>query len=114
MIVRIWHGRTSASNAASYARHARETVFPALARIDGFRGAMLLRRDKVDETEFVVQTVWNSMDAVRKFAGDQVDLAVVEPAARRVLSTFDEFVRHYELAESEGDCRCCEPRSGDR
>jgi heme-degrading monooxygenase HmoA len=45
--------------------------------------------------EFVVITLWDSMQAVRAFAGDTPDVAVIEPAARAVLAAFDQFVRHY-------------------
>ena len=113
MIVRVWHGWAAPADADAYARHATETVFPSLARIDGFRGAMLLRRDDPPAVEFVVETIWESLEAVREFAGDELEVAVVEPAARRVLSRFDDYVRHYQLADSAGTCTCCDvTRSG--
>ena len=57
----------------------------------------MLRRETDGETEFAVLTKWDSMDAVTRFAGPQPDLAVVEPAAREVLSDFDEHVRHFDV-----------------
>ncbi|HJQ13017.1 MAG TPA: hypothetical protein VJ840_18440 [Gemmatimonadaceae bacterium] len=103
MIARIWHGWTTPQNATRYAKHATETVFPALARIHGFRGGVLLQHDDQDEVEFIVQTLWDSLKAVREFAGTDPDVAVVEPAARKVLSRFDEYVRHYELNGAIGE-----------
>jgi heme-degrading monooxygenase HmoA len=97
MIVRIWHGKAVGEQAHAYERHVSARVFPALGAIGGNKGAFLLRRDTDDGAEFVVLTIWDSMEAVREFAGDDPEVAVVEPNARAVLSSFDEFVRHYQL-----------------
>jgi heme-degrading monooxygenase HmoA len=72
-------------------------VLPALKSIPGHAGAMVLRREDGNEIEFAVLTMWESMDAVRQFAGAHPDIAVVEPDAQRVLSSFDETVRHFDL-----------------
>ncbi|HYG84829.1 MAG TPA: antibiotic biosynthesis monooxygenase [Azospirillum sp.] len=98
MIARLWRGSATTQNAEGYERHARDTVFPALASIPGHRGAILLRRGTGDGTEFLVLTLWDSMDAVRGFAGDAAQTAVVEPEARAVLADFDDVVRHFEVA----------------
>jgi heme-degrading monooxygenase HmoA len=103
MIVRIWRGWTLPEKAAAYARHAAETVFPQLRRINGFRSGVLLQRRERDVVEFVVETTWDSLDAIREFAGEHIDRAVVEPRAREVLLRFDEFVRHYELLHNTGE-----------
>jgi heme-degrading monooxygenase HmoA len=98
MVVRSWRGQAaSAEDADAYVRHLRDSVFPELARIAGHRDAQLLRRDLDGPVEFLVLTSWDSMEAVRRFAGDEPERAVVEPAARAVLSDFDESVRHYEV-----------------
>ena len=97
MIVRVWRSESTPENAERYVHHATAHVFPALARIRGHRGAYLLRRDTDGRVEFLVLTFWDSMAAVRAFAGDRSDAAVVEPDARAVLSGFDDFVRHYQL-----------------
>ncbi|MGD8328980.1 MAG: antibiotic biosynthesis monooxygenase [Acidobacteriota bacterium] len=98
MITRIWHGWTSASDADAYERLLRETVFPGIAArgIGGYRGAHLLRRYDGDEIEFVTIMWFDSIDAVRTFAGDNHELAVVPEAARRLLVRFEERSRHYE------------------
>jgi hypothetical protein len=59
----------------------------------------VLRRADGGRVEFLVMTLWDSMDAVRRFAGDNPEAAVVEPEARAVLSEYDNFVRHYEVYE---------------
>jgi heme-degrading monooxygenase HmoA len=90
----------AAENASAYHRHATERVFPALNEIPGHRGAYLLMRQTDDQVEFLAVTLWDSIESIRQFATDDVDRAVVEPEARAVLSNFDDFVRHYEVAEA--------------
>jgi heme-degrading monooxygenase HmoA len=88
----------SAANADAYQRHVTTNVFPSLSAIAGHRGAYVLRRTTADQVEFLVITLWDSMDSIRSFAGDNPESAVVEPEARAVLSDFDKFVQHYEIA----------------
>jgi len=97
LILRMWRGRTTPQKSRDYVEHVTGKVFPALQAIDGHRGAYLLRRSVDDEVEFVVLTLWESMDAVRKFAGPKPENAVVEPEARAVLADFDELVAHFEI-----------------
>jgi len=103
VIARRWRGWADGpANAAAYVAHFEGTVRPQLERTDGFIGATLERvEDDGGRTEVVVVTRWASMDAVRAFAGDEVDVAVVEPEARAVLSDFDRRVRHIELADGD-------------
>jgi heme-degrading monooxygenase HmoA len=98
VILRLWHGWTSPENATAYEDFLRTTMFPSMHRVDGFAGAELLRRDDGDEVAFVTITRFESLDAVRAFAGDDYEVAVVEPEARALLSRFDERSTHYELA----------------
>lgn len=98
MIARVWRGVAVAGNADAYQHHAIGTVFPGLRDIPGHRGACLLRRAVGGRTEFLAVTFWESIDAIRAFAGSDPDTAVVEPEARAVLAEFDDFVRHYEVA----------------
>lgn len=98
MIVRLWRGWAPAATADQYQTHVTTAVFPKLRRIDGFAGARVLRRAAGHRVEFLVMTEWASWDAVRAFAGESPEVAVVEPEARAVLSDFDEHVQHFELA----------------
>ena len=97
MIVRMWFGRSRRDMANQYTEHVTTKVVPSLAGIPGHRGALVLRRDDGDETEFAVLTMWDSMEAVQRFAGPEPARAVVEPDARQVLSTVDDTVRHFEI-----------------
>jgi len=98
MIVRIWRGQATAKNADAYVEHVTRTVFPELAALAGHEGAWLLRREVDGGTEFLAVTLWTSLESIRSFAGDDIAAAIVEPEARAVLSGFDDFARHYELA----------------
>ena len=97
VIIRMWKGKVKIGMATDYRRHLQATVFPQLRKLPGFLGAQLLDRDQNGGSEVVVMTRWDSMDAVRKFAEDQPDRAVVEPRAREVLASFDDTVAHYEV-----------------
>jgi heme-degrading monooxygenase HmoA len=95
-------------NADAYPRHFRENVVPELRKLAGFLGADLSRRQLGDQIEFLVLTRWQSMDAIRGFAGADTERAVVEPAAIAVLVEFDSAVHHYvvieEVAQSRAQC----------
>ncbi len=97
MILRMWSARATVEKSGEYVEHATKKVFPALGAIAGHRGAYLLRRAVDGAVEFVVLTLWESMEAVRKFAGVRPERAVVEPEARAALTAFDEFVTHFEV-----------------
>src|SRR5215469_7210508 len=99
MIVRMWKARSTPKQAASYIEHATKTVFPEVRNIAGHRGDYLLRRELEDGVELVVLTLWDSMEAVRRFAGSEPNRAVVEREARAVLTSFDEYVTHFEVVE---------------
>jgi heme-degrading monooxygenase HmoA len=101
MIARVWRGAATKENADAYRRHATQNVFPELAGIDGHRGAFLLARESSGEVEFIALTLWDSIEAVKRFAGANPDVAVVEPEAKAVLSNFDDFVRHYDVHRAD-------------
>lgn len=97
MILRMWKARSTVEKSGEYIQHATMRVFPALRAIEGHRGAYLLRRAVDGVVELMVLTLWESMEAVRKFAGVKPEQAVVEPEARAVLTDFDERVKHFEI-----------------
>lgn len=98
MISRIWRGWTAREHADAYERLLRSEILPGIARrgISGYRGAHLLRREVEDGVEFVTICWFDSLDAVREFAGDDYETSVVPPRARDLLSRFDDRSRHYE------------------
>jgi heme-degrading monooxygenase HmoA len=105
VIARIWSAQTTREQAPVYADHLRRRVIPELKMLDGYAGAMLLERAASDPVEIVVITYWDSMDAVRAFAGPDPDHAVVAEEAAAVLISHDERVRHYAVVMEDGDRR---------
>ncbi|HTI80986.1 MAG TPA: antibiotic biosynthesis monooxygenase [Acetobacteraceae bacterium] len=99
MVIREWRGRASASSADAYPDHFRKNVLPELRHIRGFLGATLSRRVVAGTIEFLVLTRWESLDAIRSFAGGDTGRAVVEPGAVAALIDFDATVQHYEVIE---------------
>ena len=92
----MWRGWAPLATADDYQRHYEAEVGDHLRSVDGFRGARLLRLD--DGREVTSITFFTSLAAVRAFAGDDYERAVVEPAGRRALSRWDERVAHHEVA----------------
>ena len=98
MIIRVWTADATPEGAAKSEARFAEQILPKLKRIDGYQGAFLLRRLVGDQVELVLLTRWRSMEAVRAFAGDDIDRAVVAEDAAEIMTRWDERVRHYEVA----------------
>jgi heme-degrading monooxygenase HmoA len=101
MISRIWHGWTTPANADKYESLLKEEIFTGIQgrHIRGFKDIQLLRRNAGSEVEFITIMLFDSLDAVREFAGEDYEAAVVPTSARAVLSHFDERSQHYEVRE---------------
>jgi heme-degrading monooxygenase HmoA len=103
VIARVWRGWTDAADADAYERFLRTELFPEVARLDGFGGAHILRRPAPDgEVEFVTVTLFDSLDAVRAFAGEDYETPVIEPEAQRLLSHYEDRAVHYDAASFPG------------
>jgi antibiotic biosynthesis monooxygenase (ABM) superfamily enzyme len=98
MITRVWRGWTTATNADAYERFLLEELFPAMRGIAGFHGAEVLRRADGDDVAFVTLTRFESLDAVRAFAGDQYEVPVLEPQALALLARYDTRAEHFDTA----------------
>ena len=98
MIARIWRGAVRQGDGDDYARYLQRTGLAAYRATAGNLSAAMLRRDLEDRTEFVMYTTWESMDAVKAFAGDDCELAVFYPEDDRFLIERDLTVAHYEVA----------------
>ena len=98
-ISRIWHGWTTPANADKYEAMLKEEIFVGIEerRIKGFRGIQLLRRQAGAEVEFVTIMAFDSLEAVREFAGEDYEACVVPAKARAVLAHFDQRSQHYEV-----------------
>ena len=99
MISRQWRGLAKTLDADAYVNHLRTETFPAIAKIAGFIGASILRRTVSQGVEFLVITQWASLDAIRAFAGENTECAVVPPKVQAMMVDYDRVVRHYEVVE---------------
>ena len=101
MISRIWHGWTTNENADVYENLLRDEIFVGIKnrKINGFIDIQMLRRNLIDEVEFVTIMRFNSIDAIKEFAGDDYEACVVPLKARAVLKHFDLRSQHYEIKE---------------
>jgi heme-degrading monooxygenase HmoA len=104
MTLRIWHGWTTPGNADRYEALLKEEIFVGIQNrhIRGFHGIQLLRRDVGAQAEFVTLMRFESLAAVREFAGEDYEVAVVPQQARALLAHFDERSQHYELRAERG------------
>jgi heme-degrading monooxygenase HmoA len=105
MISRIWHGWTVPANADVYESLLKEEIFAGIKarKIPGYRGIQLLRRELENEVEFVTIMWFDSIEAVRIFAGEDYEVAVVPPKARAVLARFDARSQHYDVRVEQGE-----------
>jgi heme-degrading monooxygenase HmoA len=97
MIARIWRGAVRKRDGDAYAGYIRDTGVAGYAETPGNRGVWLLRREVGELTEFVTFTLWDSIDAVRAFAGDDYETAVYYPEDERFLVERDARCAHYEV-----------------
>ena len=101
MIGRIWHGYTTLESADVYESLLKDEIFMGIhdRNIPGFQEIQLFRRDLNNEVEFITIMWFDSVEAIKAFAGDDYEVAVVPPKARAILSRFDERSQHYEIRE---------------
>lgn len=100
MIARIWRGTTDAERADEYLRYLEETGLTEYRRIPGNRGVFVLRRIAGGSAEFLLLSLWDSMDAIRRFAGPDPERAVYYAKDREFLQTLEPTVAHFEVLES--------------
>ena len=98
MIVRSWAGRTRSTDAHRYVDYLLKTGVRQIRATPGNEGVMVLRRTLGDETEFVVQSSWRSLDDIKAFAGDDIDQAIFYPEDDSFMVAKDLTVTHHEVA----------------
>jgi heme-degrading monooxygenase HmoA len=97
MIARIWHGKTPKEKTDDYLEVIRKTGVPALRSTEGNRGVYILRRLHEDDAEFIVLSLWDSMESIRRFAGPETDKAVYYPEDDAFLKDRSLHVHHWEI-----------------
>jgi hypothetical protein len=99
MIARHWRGWTKVEDADGYESLLKEKMLPGLRGISGYSGGYVLRKDSLVESEFVVVNLFDSLEALKNFAGPDYSIAVFEPEAKLFLSRIEPFATHYEVRE---------------
>ncbi|HEX9332464.1 MAG TPA: antibiotic biosynthesis monooxygenase [Anaerolineales bacterium] len=97
MIARMWRGFAFPEKAEDYVKHLQMSVLPELRQIEGFQEVYLMRQDSSESVEFIVLTIWESMDAIHKFAGENAEIAVVASSAQPLFREYDSTVKHFEI-----------------
>jgi heme-degrading monooxygenase HmoA len=105
MIARLWSGAVRTADADRYAGYIRETGFAEYGETPGNRGAWLLRRDHEGTTEFVTLSLWDTVEAIHAFAGEDIEAAVLYPEDERYLIGGESRIAHYDVAERIADPR---------
>ena len=101
MIARIWHGRVPAEKSDAYWEFTKGRAIPDYKSVSGNRGVYILRRSEGAVAHFLTLTFWDSMDAVRNFAGEDAAKAKYYPEDDNYLLEFEPMVRHYEVYSEE-------------
>ena len=99
MIARIWSGRVRAGDAKAYGDYLRQTGLADYKATQGNRGVLLIARREEEEVEFTFLTLWDSIEAIKRFAGEKYERARYYPEDRRFLLRRSRKVRHYEVLE---------------
>jgi heme-degrading monooxygenase HmoA len=100
MIARIWHGVTSAEKADEYYQFLQQSGIADYKLVEGNRGVQVLQRIEGDKAHFLLITLWDSMDAIKRFAGDNPEKAKYYPEDKDYLLEFEEYVSHYDVLQN--------------
>ena len=97
MIARVWRGVVATEDAAAYEQYMNEVAVGGYADVEGNRGVWMLRRPVEDGEEFMMYTLWDSIDAIKRFAGEDYATAVFYPEDERFLVRKELVSTHYEV-----------------
>jgi len=101
VIARIWHGYTKPEDADAYESMLKPDLLPGISKVNGYKSSYLLRKDVGDEVEFITIMLWDSIEAIRNFAGPNYEASVVPDERRKYLSRHDAQSTHYQLVSSQ-------------
>lgn len=102
MIARIWHGRSRPEHADAYEAMLKPEVLPGIGKVKGYKGSYLLRRNVGSEVEFITVILWDSIDALRAFAGPDYETSIIPEERLQYLSHHDPKAAHYEIVATHG------------
>ena len=102
MIARVWHGHTKPEHADAYEAMLKPELLPGISNVPGYRGSYLLRRKLEDEVAFITVLFWESMDALRAYAGPDYEVSIIPEDRRKYLSKHETKAAHYEVVSTDG------------
>ena len=102
MISRHWTGLCKRERANDYIQHLRKDTFEKLGQMQGFRKAYILKREIQEGIEFLIVTEWESLNAIKQFAGNDPETAVIPEMVQDMMVKYDKVVRHYEINFTTG------------
>lgn len=97
MIARMWHGRVPTSKAPAYREFVTARAIPDYQSVDGNLSVHILERAEGEVTHFITLTFWKDLEAIKGFAGDEVEVAKYYPEDKEFLLEFEPNVVHYEV-----------------
>jgi heme-degrading monooxygenase HmoA len=97
MIARIWHGATKPEDADKYESMLKPELLPGLNQVPGFKGSYLLRRDCGAEIEFITIILWESLERLKEFAGEDYEVSIIPEERQKYLLRHDAKAAHYEV-----------------
>lgn len=97
MIERHWKGITKKERAEDYIAHLQNDTFQQLKTIAGFISGKILEREADNGIEFLIVTKWQSVDAIKEFAGTEIEMAVIPKKVHEMMHSYDKWVQHYKI-----------------
>jgi heme-degrading monooxygenase HmoA len=97
VIARVWHGYAKPEHADAYEAMLKPEPLPGLGEVKGYRGSYVLRREKGGEIEFITTLLWDSVDAIRAFAGPDYETSIIPEERREYLTRHEAKAAHYEV-----------------
>src|SRR5579862_9942689 len=114
MIARVWHGHAKPAHADAYEAMLKPELLPGVSKAKGYQGSYLLRRENEEDVEFITIMLWDSLDAIRAFAGPDFETSIIPEERRKYLSHHEAKAKHYEIVANHwpGEDRSEERRVG--
>ena len=97
MVVRMWHGRVDSSKSDEYAEFMKQRAAPDYSSVDGLQKLLFLRKDEEEVAHFLLVSCWDSMESVKRFAGEEPEKAKYYPEDDQFLLEKEELSALYEV-----------------
>lgn len=103
MIARMWHGIVQQNKSDDYYEILKKTGYMGLTATEGNLGVYIMRRDENESTHFMIISLWDSFESIKKFAGENYEKAYYYPEDDKFLKEKEPYVKHWQILEQPGD-----------